>query len=465
MSAVLAMALKEWRLLLRDPGSLALLFVMPSIFILVFSLSLQGVFSSDEDEERMDILAALDNGESAARLAQSLEETGHFHIIPSPDGDAVRRSIEQGTHEIGVIVAGDSVEVVTDPVLPGEIALAVTSTLAVTGQQLAIERMEAAIDELEDAVKTMEASIDDLEDATSELLEVNRDLLETLLEVHGHLKKAMSLMPPGMKPKVSPKEMEAREAEIQGRIEETEQKAASLGRDRPGAVSTGPGSAITVTQTVVTTGGREVRMNSVQANVPGWTIFGLFWIVQILALSIITERASGAYGRILVAPVSFASYLVGKSIPYLVVNLVQAAIMFGIGIWVLPLFGAPGLSIANPTATLLLTLVISLCAIAFGLFMASLTRSAFLVGSVSAVILVIMTALGGIMVPTFVMPPIMQKMSLLVPHGWALQGYLDVIVRGRPVTSVLPHIAVLLGFACAFFLFSVVRMRSVDRSA
>ena len=455
VSAVIALILMEWKLLLRDPGSLALLFVMPSIFILVFSLALQGVFSSEADEQGMDVLVALDGSESATRLVQSLADTGHFRIVNAPGGEAVRRSIERGTHGIGVIVSGPTVEVVTDPVLPVEVKLAVTSTLAVTSQLLAIERLESAIDELEETVETLEGG-------TAELLDVNRDLLETLLEVHGHLKEAASRMPAGMRPEVSLAEMEEQEAEIRAGIEENEEKRASLDRTSPAAVRS---PAITIEHTVAFGGEREVRMTSVQANVPGWTVFGLFWIVQILALSIITERASGAYGRILVAPVSFPSYLLGKSVPYLVVNLVQAALMFGIGMWVLPLLGAPGLEIANPGATVLVTLAISTCAIAFGLFMASLTRSAFLVGSVSAVVLVIMTALGGIMVPTFIMPELMQRMSLLVPHGWALEAYLDVIVRGRPVVDVLPHVGVLLGFACAFFAFAVLRMRWVDRSA
>ncbi len=454
MSTVVALTLKEWRLLLRDPGSLALLFVMPAIFILVFSLSLQGVFSSSDDEQKMDVLVALDGSESTSRLVQSLDETGQFHVVTSPDTETLRRSIHEGAYQIGVVVDAGAVEVVTDPLLPGEVTLAVTSTLTLTAQLLAIEQLEASIEELEDATETLEGS-------TTELLDVNRELLETLLEVHGHLKKAVSLMPPGMKPKVSLQEMEEREAEIEERIEETEERRTSLDTHRS---TPAPGS-LDVTHTVVSAGEREVNMTSVQASVPGWTIFGLFWIVQILALSIIGERASGAYGRILVAPVSYTSYLMGKAAPYLGVNLVQAALMLGIGIWVLPLLDAPGLAIANPAATLLMTLVISACAIALGLFMASLTRSPILVGSVSAVVLVIMTALGGIMVPTFIMPDLMQKMSLLVPHGWALQGYLDAIVRGRSTVEVLPHAGVLLGFACVFFALAVLRMRSVDRIA
>ncbi|MBW2263960.1 MAG: ABC transporter permease, partial [Deltaproteobacteria bacterium] len=428
MSAVLAMALKEWRLLLRDPGSLALLFVMPSIFILVFSLSLQGVFSSDE--EKMDVLVADPAG---PRFTRALEDTGHFRAVTALDGAPVTRetilqAIESGDHEIGIVIhpGAQHVEVVSDPLLTPQITQAVTSCLRASALELAIEQ-------LTEAVETMEGELDSLAAAAAELLEINRELLETLLEVHGHLKKASSMMPPGMRPEVSPEQMDEQEAELKARIEKANEIS-------PPGARPSPSSSLTITQTHASSGEHDVEMTSVQASVPGWTIFGLFWIVQILALSIITERASGAYGRILVAPVSFASYLVGKAVPYLVVNLVQAALMFGIGIWVLPLFGAPGLEIANPAATLLVTLAISLCAIAFGLFLASVTRSAFLVGSVSAVILVIMTALGGIMVPTFIMPEVMQKMSLLVPHGWALQGYLDVIVRGRPAADALPEV-------------------------
>jgi ABC-2 type transport system permease protein len=95
--------------------------------------------------------------------------------------------------------------------------------------------------------------------------------------------------------------------------------------------------------------------------------------------------------------------------------------------------------------------------------MASLSRTTLLAASVSASALVVMSVLGGIMVPKIVMPEGMQTASWFVPHGWALEGYLDLLVRGRAVGDVLPHAAVLLAFAVAAFAAAGIRMARMRR--
>ena len=64
-------------------------------------------------------------------------------------------------------------------------------------------------------------------------------------------------------------------------------------------------------------------------------------------------------------------------------------------------------------------------------------------GSVSVVIL---AALGGIWVPVFMMPSIMQMLSRISPLNWGLEGFYDVFLRGGGMTEVLPYVALLLGF-------------------
>ena len=86
MSAVAAMIVKEWKLLLRDPGALALLFVMPSVFIFVFSLALQGVFSRGGTDERLDVLVIDESGGAIGeRLSGALEESGHFRAVTASE--------------------------------------------------------------------------------------------------------------------------------------------------------------------------------------------------------------------------------------------------------------------------------------------------------------------------------------------------------------------------------------------
>jgi ABC-2 type transport system permease protein len=198
---------------------------------------------------------------------------------------------------------------------------------------------------------------------------------------------------------------------------------------------------------------------AVQQSVPGWTIFALFWIGQILCINIISERESGAYRRILVSPVRLSHYVIGKMLPFVAINLLQAAFMFAIGVFALPLLDCPKLSVGDPLALLLLTVCTSLVSIGFGLLMAAVSRTVLFAASMSAALLVIMTVIGGIMVPKFVMPKAMQALTLVVPQGWALDGYLDVLVRGYGVKDILSESAGLLAFAAAFFGIAIIRMR------
>jgi len=80
------------------------------------------------------------------------------------------------------------------------------------------------------------------------------------------------------------------------------------------------------------------------------------------------------------------------------------------------------------------------------LFLATLMKSieqASVVGALSAVI---MGAVGGIMIPKLVMPPLMQEMTLLSPMSWGLEGMLDVFVRKLGVVDVLYEASVLVIF-------------------
>ena len=92
----------------------------------------------------------------------------------------------------------------------------------------------------------------------------------------------------------------------------------------------------------------ELKLNSVQHNVPAWTIFGMFFIVISMSGSIIKERDEGSYTRILTMPGSYITVLTGKISAYLVICLVQCVLMLMVGIYILPNMGLPQLVIFSP---------------------------------------------------------------------------------------------------------------------
>ncbi|MDJ0761922.1 MAG: ABC transporter permease [Myxococcota bacterium] len=204
--------------------------------------------------------------------------------------------------------------------------------------------------------------------------------------------------------------------------------------------------------------------NEVQQSVSGWTVFALFWIAQMVAISILNEHKSSVYKRIVLSPVTMAAYLVGKIVPFIGINALQAALLFAIGIHVLPLFGCRGLTVPHYGALVITTLAISMAANGLGVMMAFFSRTDRFAGAVNVALLILMSVMGGIVIPRFALPAYMQQLTLAVPHGWAIQIYQDILIRKHDIGQILPEVGVLLLFAVGFFFLGTVKMFAGNRA-
>jgi ABC-type multidrug transport system permease subunit len=70
------------------------------------------------------------------------------------------------------------------------------------------------------------------------------------------------------------------------------------------------------------------------------------------------------------------------------------------------------------------------------------------------VIILVMSAIGGSMIPTFVMPEIMKKMAVVSINYWSIQSFYDVFGRLLPLKELLPEIAVLMGIGTGMLVIS-----------
>jgi ABC-2 type transport system permease protein len=89
----------------------------------------------------------------------------------------------------------------------------------------------------------------------------------------------------------------------------------------------------------------------------------------------------------------------------------------------------------------------ALAAAGYGIVVGTLAGSYEQASMFGAVSVVIAAALGGIMVPVFAMPPVMQDISRFSPLGWGLNALTGIFVRGFGLQDVLFEISCLLGFA------------------
>jgi ABC-2 type transport system permease protein len=188
------------------------------------------------------------------------------------------------------------------------------------------------------------------------------------------------------------------------------------------------------------------HMSAFQVTVPAnATLFG-FFVALSVAISFVDERRSGTWRRTLAAPVSRATLLVAKLVPYVLVGLAQMGFLLGIGHF------AFGMEVAGSALGLvLLSIAVVVCATCLGLVFASFGKTEKQIGGFGPPVLLVMGMLGGCMFPRMIMPAFMQKAGLAMPHAWALDGFYAVLVRpGTTVVDVLPQVGAVLGFAAVF---------------
>lgn len=191
------------------------------------------------------------------------------------------------------------------------------------------------------------------------------------------------------------------------------------------------------------------RPTAVQQNVPAWLVFGMFFVVASIAGLFIEERSCGALARLRSLGVRPWQLIASKIGPYLLVNGLQAALMLAVGIWLMPLIGGKALSLQGVhwDAMLLILLAISLAAVSMALAVACLVTTHAQAATLGPILNVLMAALGGVMVPVFVMPPVMQQIAAYSPMNWGLEGLLNVLLRTGGVADVLPEAGKLAVFA------------------
>lgn len=207
---------------------------------------------------------------------------------------------------------------------------------------------------------------------------------------------------------------------------------------------------ISVSEEVARYGNLGKVPNTVQQNIPAWTLFGMFFIVVPLAGGLVRERHSGILVRLLSMPLSYLTVLWGKILAYLVICLAQFLIILAIGSFALPLLGTPRLEMgSSPFLLLLVALSAGLAATGYGILLGTISRTHEQASTFGAVSVVVAAAFGGIMVPSYVMPRSMQQLSHLSPLSWGLEAFLDVFIRGGEIRSVLPNAALLLLFFLA----------------
>jgi ABC-2 type transport system permease protein len=192
---------------------------------------------------------------------------------------------------------------------------------------------------------------------------------------------------------------------------------------------------ITMTSVV---GEEESNWGLIQA-VAGTAIMMLLFSVRSIGSGMLEEKENGVLKKLLQSPITPFEILFGKMLTAVIVAIFQLSVMFVFS-WL-----AFGLDIfMNLPALIIMILTTAIACSAFGVLLASIVRSKKQADSLSTIIVLFMSAIGGSMIPLYIMPAFMQDAAVISVNYWSIQGFYDIFWRETGVAGVTQNAIVLI---------------------
>ncbi|MET3046321.1 ABC transporter permease [Flavobacterium covae] len=399
---------KEIILLKRDFGGLVILFVMPLVLIITITLIQNEAFKTVSDTKIPVLLVDLDHGTIAENIIQSLGKSGALEVITQNERiklneEKAKELVFQGKYQLAIIVPEN---------LSNDLETKVNQNVEKIMSSFGVT--EAPKNQTQKNISSKEIKL--YFDPASQLSFKN------------NIKNAIDKM-------VATIENKTIYTSFQEQIGETDELIFEQK------------NFITYKEIIPKINNKEIIPNSVQHNVPAWTLFAIFFIVVPLSINIVKEKSQGTFIRLITNPVSYSTVILGKTITYLIICVIQFWLMMLIGLYIFPYLNLPQLDISGRFLLMnLVTICAGLAAIGFGILLGTIATTQEQSAPFGATSVVILAAIGGVWVPVFAMPKIMQYISHISPMNWGLNAFYDVLLRNTGLLSILPNLILLILF-------------------
>ena len=399
--------LKDFRILMRDKVGLTLMFVMPILLVLVMTSIQNSTFELVNNKKLSLILCNRDTAQTSKQFLQAISKMGMFKVEQMP----LASSNEEVQSQMEVS------ETLVALILPSDFSSKIKSKAAKIAQKAlegnSTEKKASKSNDLSSGLtlyynpvldESFRRSVQGAMQSTLQLVE-GRETIQTLYS--GILSKPMP-------------------ADLESDI---------------------TAQALDISLVPVSRDGSGKIPNATQHNVPAWTLFAMFFIVISLGGSVVREKQSGSFIRLKTLPTTYFVAIISKQLTFLFVTLLQVFVIFSLGIWFFPVIHLPALSL--PSDLIGLALVSFVCgwtAVCYAICVGVLASTQEQANGFGAVSIVILSAIGGIMVPSFAMPGSFDLVLNLSPLHWGLKCYYVLFLEQGKFVDLLPHLLPLLVF-------------------
>jgi ABC-2 type transport system permease protein len=422
----LRMARKDLKLLFKDRGQLAVVFALPLLFSLMYGGMAAGRSDSESPagEPGLVINAYLvneDQGPYGAQVEDALRSIRPLRLVASRSVDVADRKVADGQAAAAIIIPADF------------------SAQLDANQPVRVQLLKDPTQQAE--AKAVAGILNDALTELSVMAEIQYGIW-AVFEKTGTLE--------GVPPEVA----HAAQAQMMGAIWTGVQEI----RQNP---------AITVQSQNLAGEVTELSYGAAASAffTPTFSTMFAFFLIGVMAESIVREKEAGSFRRLLAAPVHRGTIVAGKMLAFVGVVYLQMLLLFGVSS---ALFGMPLGD--SPLGLLALTLALALAATGLGMLLGSIARTskqAGIIGMLLGFVLLLASGLLGLSpsltgnqadlgLPT---EGLQFYISQLTPHVHALDGYVKLILEGAGVVDVLPNTFILLGFGVVFFLIGLWRFR------
>jgi len=197
------------------------------------------------------------------------------------------------------------------------------------------------------------------------------------------------------------------------------------------------------------------KLGLIQA-VAGTAILMLLFSMAGVGTSILEEKENGTINRLLYSPLNSQTILYSKMLFAFFIAILQLSVMFLFS-WI---FLSLDITINIP-ALVLMIIATAFAISSMGIFLAAISKSRQQAQNLSTLIILVMSAIGGSMIPLFFMPEIMNKFAVLSVNYWGIQGFYDIFWRSLPLSEILPKIMVL---TCTGFVMTILSIRLINKN-